>query len=78
MGESSISGSSAPSRGDSPDSAPPVRALQLRQVSSPMQQSRDRLVPGIAQASTAMPASSSLSPPPALPPEPKEPVSPQS
>jgi dynactin 1 len=75
MGESSISGSSAPSRGDSPDSVPPVRTLQLRQVSSPMQQSRDRLIPGIAQASTAMPASSSRSPPPSLPPEPKEPVS---
>jgi dynactin 1 len=75
MGESSISGSSAPSRGDSPDSVPPVRTLQLRQVSSPMQQPRDRLIPGIVQASTATPASSSRSPPPSLPPEPKEPVS---
>lgn len=75
MGESSISSSSAPSRGDSPDSVPPVRTSQLRKVSSPMQQARDRLIPGIAQASTATPTSSSLTPPPSLPPEPKEPVS---
>ena len=75
MGESSISGSSAPSRGDSPDSVPPARTLQLRKVSSPIQQPRDRLIPGIAQASTATPAPSSHSPPPSLPPESKEPVS---
>jgi dynactin 1 len=75
MGESSINSSRASSRGDSPDSAPPVRTSQLRQVSSPMQQPRDRLMPGVAQASTSTPASSSLSPPPSLPPEPKEPVS---
>ena len=75
MGESSIGSSRASSRGDSPDSAPPVRTSQLRQVSSPKQQPRDRLIPGIAQASTAAPASTSLSPPPSLPPEPKEPVS---
>lgn len=75
MGEGSISGSSAPSRGDSPDSAPPVRTSQLRQVSSPKQQPRDRLIPSIAQASAAAPASSSHTPPPSLHPEPKEPVS---
>jgi dynactin 1 len=75
MGESSISGSSAPSRGDSPDSAPPIRTSQLRQISSSMLQPRDRLMPGTAQASTATPASSSHTPPPSLPPEPKEPVS---
>ena len=74
MGESSISGSSAPSRGDSPDSAPPVRTSQLRQASSPRQQPRDRLMPGIAQASTATLASGSHTPPPPLP-EPKESVS---
>ncbi len=72
MNDSSISGSSAPSRGDSPDSAPIIRSSQLRQVSSPMQQHRDRL---IAQASTIALASSPLSPPPPLPPEPKELVS---
>ena len=75
MGESSISASSAPSRGDSPDSAPSVRTSQLRQVSSPRQQPRGRLIPGIAQASTTTPAFTSLSPPPSLPPEPKELVS---
>lgn len=73
MGESSISSSRAPSRGDSPDSAPPTRTSQLRQVSSPMHQPRDRLIPGITQASTVPPASSSHSPPPPLPSEPKEP-----
>ena len=74
MGESSINSSRAPSRGDSPDSTPPVRTSQLRQVSSPKQQPRDRLIPSIAHY-TATLASGSLSPPPSLPPEPKEPVS---
>ena len=70
-----ISGSTGSSRGESPDSAPLVRTSQLRQVSSPMQQPRDRLTPGIAQASATTLASSPLPPPPSSTQEPKEPVS---
>ncbi|KAF8481025.1 dynein associated protein-domain-containing protein [Russula ochroleuca] len=69
--QSMIEGSSTgTSRDGSPDSAPLVRTSQLRQVSSPMQQPRDRLMPGIAQASTTTLASSPLPPPPPSPPEP--------
>ena len=73
-GNLTIGGSTGPSRGDSPDSAPLVRTSQLRQVTSPVQQSRDRLPSGLAQAATTAPTSSLL-PPPSSPSESKEPVS---
>ena len=73
-GNLTIGGSTGPSRGDSPDSAPLVRTSQLRQVTSPVQQSRDRLPSGLAQAATTA-LTSSLLPPPSSPSESKEPVS---
>lgn len=76
MNEGSLStgGSTGPSRGDSPDSAPLVRTSQRRQVTSPVQQSRDRVPSGLAQAATTGPTSSLLLPP-SSPSESKEPVS---
>lgn len=75
MNESSLSigGSTGPSRGDSPDSATLART-QLRQVTSPVQQLRDRVPSGLAQAASTAPASNLLPPPP-KPLESKEPVS---
>lgn len=70
-----MSGSTSSSRGDSPDSAPLIRTSQLRQVSSPMQQPRDRLIPGIAEGSASSLASGPLPPPPSSPQETREPVS---
>ena len=69
-----ISGSASSSRGDSPDSASLVRTSQLRQVSSPAQQLRGRVLPGVAQASTTTPTSSLLPPQPTSPSESREPV----
>ncbi|KAI0005552.1 dynein associated protein-domain-containing protein [Russula compacta] len=68
-----ISGPTGPSRGDSPDSASLVRTSQLRQVSSPAQQLRGRVLPGVAQASTTTPTSSLLPPQPTSPSESREP-----
>ncbi|KAI0305043.1 dynein associated protein-domain-containing protein [Russula brevipes] len=68
----SISGSATPSRGDSPDSASLVRTSQLRQVSSPAQQPRDRVLPGVAQASITVSTSNLLPPAPQSPQEPRE------
>jgi dynactin 1 len=72
MNESSlpVGGSAGPSRDDPPDPTPPVRTLQYKQVSSPAQQPQDRSLPSVAQASTSIPASTLLTPPPPLYPEP--------
>jgi hypothetical protein len=73
-GISSVSGSTGPTGGNTPDSAPLVRPLQLKQVTSPVQHSRDRVLSGVAQAAITVPTSTLL-PSPTSPPESRELVS---